>query len=673
MLGSLPMSLNELPMAPALISSVVQSLGHKFKFLDINLRLFHMCNSDHVLYEQKAEWLQDVNNYHVPDAVTDYWYRDIVNQIKNVDVLLINVFSVFRQAVALRLCQLTREHYPKTTILLGGIGSHKKLLGGLNQYNTEWAHQAFTALDNEIFGQVLLDNHLVDDWQPNVGTDIINKWLPGLPSTGRVPSMDFACYSLDQYQWHSGDRSIPLLGSHGCVRQCSFCDVIKHFPKYSFVEADQLTQDIIQAWNQTGIHRVQFMDSLVNGSMSNFLLLLKNLAHARQQGWLPQEFSWSGTYICRPPSSLLDQIHEYLAPSGADNMVIGVETGSDRVRFEMEKKFTNQDLLCELQAFRKHGVKASGLFFPSWPTETPQDFQNTLDLFASIAEFAQSGTLESVSLGTTGFGLIDGTPIDLNKDRIGLEQGPLGFLWRCNLNPELTFWETIRRRLTMARWCELHGLKLDQENTFRRFLLFNLQQHQQIISDYSGALPAMIDVDRDFQNLVQHHVLAFDVINSGTTAVTVTMHTNTASCQQLCAPGITSVRLEFDKTLTSADHIKIEFEFVKNYATEWAQYPSGDYYDTQGVYLDNIWLDSRNITYWGWNQLVDAQLADVLPMDYHAHKNLRCVTAGMSFDIEIPSSIGLHQRLQQRLHPELEAERLGIDQRISAQLRKFML
>ena len=144
----------------------------------------------------------------------------------------------------------------------------------------------------------------------NVGTDIINKWLPGLPSTGRVPSMDFACYSLDQYQWHSGDRSIPLLGSHGCVRQCSFCDVIKQFTKYSFVEADQLTQDIIQAWNQTGIHRVQFMDSLVNGSMSNFLLLLKNLAHARQQGWLPQEFSWSGTYICRPPSSLLDQIHE---------------------------------------------------------------------------------------------------------------------------------------------------------------------------------------------------------------------------------------------------------------------------------------------------------------------------------------------------------------------------
>ena len=37
--------------------------------------------------------------------------------------------------------------------------------------------------------------------------------------------------------------------------------------------------------------------------------------------------------------------------------------------------------------------------------------------------------------------------------------------------------------------------------------LFNLQQHQQIIRDYSGALPAMIDVDRDFQNLVQHHVL----------------------------------------------------------------------------------------------------------------------------------------------------------------------
>ena len=90
------------------------------------------------------------------------------------------------------------------------------------------------------------------------------------------------------------------------------------------------------------------------------------------------------------------------------------------------------------------------------------------------------------------------------------------------------------------------------------------------------------------------------------------------------------MRLEFDKALMSADQIKVEFDFANDHVTRWAQYPSGDYHDAQGLYLDNIWLDSRDITYWGWNQLVDAQLADVLPSDYHAHKNLRCVTAGLA-------------------------------------------
>lgn len=673
MLGSLPMSLSELPLAPAVLASVVRRRGHEFRFIDINLRLYEMCRRKKFEYDLRTDLLQDVKNFSTDDSVIKTWYDSILSDVGRSDVVLINVFSVQSQPVALRLCQLIHAMDIKVTVLMGGIGSHKMLLGGINHYNRSWAQDTFCNLHSDIFGQILLDNHLIDGWQSNVDTDVIEAWLPQRITLGQVSNLEFDIFDTALYQWNDDQKRIPMLGSHGCVRQCTFCDVIKHFPAYSFVEADQLTKDIITACEQTKIHQIQFMDSLVNGSMSNFLSLLTNLAQSRQKGWLPQDFSWSGTYICRPKSRQLDRIHEMLAPSGVDNLIIGVETGSDRVRFEMEKKFLNTDLIYELQAFRRHNIKASALFFPSWPTETEKDFEATLDLFDELAGFAQAGTLESISLGTSGFSLIDGTPIDKNKHRIGLEQGPKPWLWHCAINPELTFWETVRRRLLMAEWCEMLGIRTDQEERFRRYLAFNLEHDHSVIMDYAGPLPEMIDVVSYLPVSIDHK-LKMHVVNFGSKNIRIRIGEEHGGHWHDCAPGITALEWSLCRSLHKDQCFEIDFEFPSDHRTNWNAWESGDYYDANGVYLDNISLDGRDITYWGWNQLVDQhwQESPYLPPDYDQHKNLRVVTSGMHFRIAVPASMSLHKYLACRLEPDRFSERSFVDKKIAACLGKFM-
>jgi hypothetical protein len=44
LLGSVPMSLSELALAPAIIGAEVKQLGHDFKYHDINLMLFEFCS-----------------------------------------------------------------------------------------------------------------------------------------------------------------------------------------------------------------------------------------------------------------------------------------------------------------------------------------------------------------------------------------------------------------------------------------------------------------------------------------------------------------------------------------------------------------------------------------------------------------------------------------------------
>lgn len=676
MIGSLPMSLTELTLAPAIIASKVRKKGYDFEFIDINLELFKKCNQDFNLYQAKAQILQEFNDID-NDEIIQLWNDQIVKKISVCQYLIVSVFSFYSQSTAYRFIQQIRQRYPNIKILVGGIGSQKKISNSNDAQINKWIFDKCKITSSNIFGELLLINGMVDSWQFDMTASEIEEKIPTCSNLQltTVPELDFSIYDLESYQWKHNDRSIPMLGSYGCVRQCSFCDVLKHFPKYSFIEADTLTKSIVDAYQQTGISKIAFMDSLVNGSMSNFLSVLKNLKQSKQNGWLPDNFSWSGTYICRPKSTLLDQIHELLPQSGVDNLIIGVESGSDRVRFEMQKKFTNQDLLYELTAFQQQQIKTRLLFFPSWPTETLADFNETIKLFHELAPFAQYGTVESVSLGTSGFGLIDGTPIDRDKDKIGLSSGPATFLWTCAINPDLNFWESLRRRFAMADICEHLGIQLDDENTFRNYLHFILTQYQDSIKEYSGKLLSNILHSVNLNSVDLQFNLRMTVVNSGTADVQVTLLHNSRIVEtRNCAPGLTELAWKLETAMDKETEFTLSFRFDKNHKINWQQYENGDYYDQNGVYLDNIYLDHRNITFWGWNQLVTQQLINTqeLPHNYHDHINQRAVTQDTDLVWTADTGYSLQKSLFKVLEPYEYQQRKDIDSKLIKKLQEYM-
>ena len=79
MIGSLPMSLNELTMAPAIISSMVRKKGYNFKFIDINLELFKKCNQHFELYNKTTQILQEFNNID-NDEIIQLWNEETLKK-----------------------------------------------------------------------------------------------------------------------------------------------------------------------------------------------------------------------------------------------------------------------------------------------------------------------------------------------------------------------------------------------------------------------------------------------------------------------------------------------------------------------------------------------------------------------------------------------------------------
>jgi radical SAM superfamily enzyme YgiQ (UPF0313 family) len=60
---------------------------------------------------------------------------------------------------------------------------------------------------------------------------------------------------------------------------------------------------------------------------------------------------------------------------------LGIETGVDRIRYEMKKKFTNDDVDWHLEQSQRIGLQNLFLMIPTWPSETSEEHSEYLKIF----------------------------------------------------------------------------------------------------------------------------------------------------------------------------------------------------------------------------------------------------------------------------------------------------
>ena len=100
-------------------------------------------------------------------------------------------------------------------------------------------------------------------------------------------------------------------------------------------------KEIIKYHNETGVIDFYFQDSLMNGSIKVFKEFCDQLILLKSQNPQYRDINYSGLFIVRPKAQHPEDLFRAIAESGNDHICIGVETGSDRLRHEMDKRFTN--------------------------------------------------------------------------------------------------------------------------------------------------------------------------------------------------------------------------------------------------------------------------------------------------------------------------------------------
>lgn len=432
------------PLAPAILKSCMESEGLTVQTVDFNAEFLQ---NDSLHLQEILEWMRIVEL--APTMQAYKWYRKQVKAYSKRIIALdpkwiaISLLTQDSQRFTEDFCFYIRILAPHIKIMLGGSGV-----------------RVVQHFYNQQFANVMLDNDLADCVCISEGERVISKIiledLTGIVSDNQLdnqtlstlPFANFDNYSFDLYSSSTmpggtvalrNDKfgiTLPITASKGCVRDCTFCDVGKFWPKFKFRSGQSVADEMIYQYKKHNATYFVFTDSLINGSVSAFKDM--NLALAKE---LPNTVKFYGQFICRPAESMAEDEFKTAAVAGLDLVNIGIESGSEQVRYHMKKKFSNADIHHTSDMCIKYNIRQVWNLLVGYPTEFENDFQDTLDLINKYGPYGR----ELITIAPVGvFQLLNGTPISEEHyvDTLGLQSelinGYKEYNWMSLFNPNNT-------------------------------------------------------------------------------------------------------------------------------------------------------------------------------------------------------------------------------------------
>ena len=422
--------------------------------------LAELCNQEQVdyncidlsllIWQQLSDEFEAIDNYCItrridPDtldkltALIDAVVKQQIARYPNT-VFALSLLSIWSQPVCELVCASIKAQ------------SHcKVLLGGQGLADQDWT-------------QTQVQLGLIDHYIVNEAEISFRHWLQGAKSGPGINNYnfeqiddldqyvvipDYRKLPIDQYPY-LGNTSFFITASRGCVRSCAYCDIGHQWKKYRYRSAQSVFQEMITQFERHQVTDFFFTDSLINGSIKMLNELCDLLIDYKLRN--PNAIlNWQGQYIFRPRSSVNPGHVKKMADAGLNFLVVGLETGSDQVRHDMNKKHSTDDAEWFLEEFKNHGIKCRLLMITGWINETEDQHQETLALFPRWQKYVANGTITGIELGST-LSILDHAPVAARVPELGITMlNSKGYLWFNPNNPDLTIGERIRRRVETHR------------------------------------------------------------------------------------------------------------------------------------------------------------------------------------------------------------------------------
>ncbi len=238
--------------------------------------------------------------------------------------------------------------------------------------------------------------------------------------------LDFSVFNPQDY--FVPELVIPLKTCSACTHQkCAFCTHHQHL-KYEEFDLEEIKQSIIKSKAK----KIFFIDDMI--SKKRLLQLAETIRYLNVQ-WMCQ---------LRPTKELDKDTLKKLYDSGARALFWGIESGSARILKLMNKGTNTEDIAKVLQDAHEVGIKNICYIMFGFPTETKQEF---LDTILFLEKNKDNFDLVTIS----NFGLQKGSIIFEHPEMFGIAQ--VEVTERTLLESKITF--TVKEGLTAEELSQL--------------------------------------------------------------------------------------------------------------------------------------------------------------------------------------------------------------------------
>ncbi|RKY28910.1 MAG: hypothetical protein DRP79_01730 [Planctomycetota bacterium] len=205
-----------------------------------------------------------------------------------------------------------------------------------------------------------------------------------LTDINEFPEIPYDLVDVNRYlspNGNGGEKFIYYSSSVGCPHRCGFCVISLVYKRRWFaLPPERVVNEIESLVKRYGIRIIQFADSefFIN---KRRVLEICRLMVERRLG-----IRWRALLRSEMLSRYSEEELDLLRDSGCDQLIFGVETGSQRVSDIIHKDNRVEDALESAKRCRQMGVEGHYAFVFGFPGETREDMLASFDLIAKLKE-----------------------------------------------------------------------------------------------------------------------------------------------------------------------------------------------------------------------------------------------------------------------------------------------
>lgn len=478
------------PYTMCLLASLVRAAGHQAYLFDLNNSLYHTSaqqtrkmwdDKDYYTFWEDPELVESLLREN--EKLLDFYIDKILKTEASIIGFTLHFSSVW---ASLSLARRLKERDRSRLIVFGGPDCSRQQKGDyLIQQDCvdivvhgEGEKPLFTIIDN---GKNIKDvSSLAGCLLFREGRIVDGGYVEGNHDLDSLPMPDYTDFSEDiMLRMYREPHRLDIFDSRGCPTRCHFCSEWQFWGKFRSKSGKKLFAEVTHYINQfPQVNYFYFIGSLINGNMR----VLEEFCDLVIQNNL--NITWAGQAVIRP--EMTQEFLQKMKKAGCCWIGYGIESGSQRVVDKINKRFSIEVAAQVLEATKKTGISTQANFMFGIPTETREDFAETLTFLKN-----NSKSMDTI-LASQSFCVIDkGTYLYDHPDEFGIHGRNHHLYWSSD-NGENNYVERFKR---YEEFCK-EALSLGIPETSG--VLRNKPDKWQLLGDYFVH-------ERDYNRAIEHY------------------------------------------------------------------------------------------------------------------------------------------------------------------------